>query len=66
MNQLDLGIEVEQEHVKTYKWFVAEMQAGKIPTPEDFYKHIAMDHLSEHKKYYTYLEAMEELLEETV
>ena len=65
--QLAMGVETEEEHHVTYKWFIGEMKAGRTPPPpEDFYKRIALDHLKEYKMYYTYLDAMEELLENTL
>jgi len=55
-NQLGKGIEVEQEHKKTYdaikKYFDSH---GNMMPKELFYKSIAQDHLDEHDDYYTLL-----------
>lgn len=61
-NALEKGTKVEMEHKPTYEWFKSEMLLGKLPTMEDFAKHIAQDHLAEHKKYYNYLEVIEDIM----
>lgn len=56
MTQLDLGIEVEAEHEDTYNWLESYINKySKLPEKEDFYTHIAKDHLKENDKYYTIL-----------
>ena len=59
---LKQGTEVEMEHQGTYDWFMHEIKGKRTPTAEDLAERIAMDHLKESKEYYTYLEAMEELM----
>lgn len=59
INQLVEGTKIEHEHKPTYEFIVKSLaDTGKPPSAEDFYKHIAEDHLSDDKIYYTHLIAM--------
>lgn len=64
-DQLAIGTEVEMEHQATYDWFLKEIESGRKPSMEQMARHIAMDHLEESDQYYTFLDAMEDLLVET-
>jgi hypothetical protein len=56
MKQIEIGIDVESEHENSYKWIEAYLRRfKKLPTKEEFFKHIAIDHLEEHADYYTRL-----------
>ena len=59
-SQLDMGIEVEKEHIETIRWIYE--QGGKR-MPPDFIQQaaerIAKDHLKEMPDYYTKLKQME-------
>ncbi len=57
MTQLEMGIKVEQEHLPTYNWLIDYITENEnFPDMDDFAKHIAQDHLSEVKDYYTILD----------
>lgn len=56
MDELKAGIKVEHEHKPTYEWLMGYiMDKEDFPPLEEFAKHIAEDHLSEVKDYYTIL-----------
>ena len=62
--QLDIGIKVESEHEETYNKLFLMASNGKFPTKKQFFKMIALDHLKENPKYYTYLKKMEKEMNE--
>jgi len=50
------GIEIEHEHAETFSWLKAYVKKhNKFPEATEFYAHIAENHLSEKKDYYTCL-----------
>jgi len=56
MTQLEMGIDVEQEHESTYDWIASYLKKnGKLPPKKEVYKRIAQDHLDEYSDYYTRL-----------
>jgi len=56
MTQLEMGIDVEEEHEPTYKWLEEYLkQNKKLPPKKDLYQKIAEDHLNEYDDYYTRL-----------
>lgn len=63
-SQLYIGKKIELEHKRTYDWFIERMERNSPPTLQQFAESIAIDHLNEFPKYYTYLEVMEDLIEE--
>lgn len=55
-NQLKIGIRVEAEHKPTYRFLKTYIKKyDRLPSQKVFYKHIAQNHLTENKKYYTKL-----------
>ena len=55
-NQLRMGIKVEQEHKPTYNYIKNYLKKnGKLPSQKEVFTHIAQNHLSEHRNYYTVL-----------
>lgn len=65
MSDLEKATKHEEEHKPTYDWIVSEFEKGNIPSAKEVYKRIAQDHIKDYPKYYTFLYAMEELLDET-
>lgn len=59
------GAIIEEEHAETYAWMLRTIEEGNIPSAQEFYEHIAADHISEHEDYYPALRAMEKSLEES-
>ena len=67
-SQIDIGMEIEKEHLSTYEMFKkyaehfyrTKIEVGvNFPTFEQFAMHIVLEHLHEDIFYYTKLEAME-------
>lgn len=56
MTQLEMGIDVEEEHEDTYKWLETYIKTNKkLPEKKKFFESIAKDHLKEYDDYYTRL-----------
>jgi hypothetical protein len=56
MTQIQMGMDVEEEHLDTYNWLEEYFKKNKkMPNREDFYKSIVEDHLKEFDDYYTRL-----------
>lgn len=56
MTQLEMGIDVEAEHLPTYEWLQEFLKENKkLPPKTELYKKIAEDHLNEYDDYYTRL-----------
>jgi len=54
--QLKMGVKVESEHVKTYKFINSYLKTHKkMPPKKVVFSHIASDHLKEDRRYYTKL-----------
>uniref|UniRef100_A0A6M3M453 Uncharacterized protein n=1 Tax=viral metagenome TaxID=1070528 RepID=A0A6M3M453_9ZZZZ len=54
--QLSMGMRVEKEHAKTIAFIKKyHRRYGRFPINKEVYKHIAKDHISEDKKYYSKL-----------
>lgn len=64
VNTLKKGTKVELEHKPTYEWFKNELIQQRVPSMEEFAKHIAIDHLHESNKYYDYLEVIEDIMKD--
>jgi len=58
-NQLKMGIKVEQEHKPTYNFIKNYYKKfGRMPSQQEVFKHIALNHISEHKNYYSQLKTL--------
>jgi hypothetical protein len=58
-NQLRMGIKVEQEHKPTYNYIKNYLKKnGKLPSQKEVFTHIAQNHLSEKKNYYSQLKTL--------
>lgn len=56
MNQLKTGMRIEREHLPTMRYIRRYIKkTGRLPSNKCVYKHIAMNHIAEHKNYYTKL-----------
>lgn len=56
MNQLKTGTRIEREHLPTMRFIRRYVKkTGRLPTNGLVYRHIAMNHIAEHKNYYTKL-----------
>lgn len=59
-DQMSIGFKIEHEHLPTYEFIEKTLkETGKLPPKEEVFKHIASDHLTEIKDYYTRLVKME-------
>lgn len=57
--QVEMGVEVESEHVNTFIQIIEDARAGKLKPLEFYQKMVAEEHIEEVKDYYTRLEQME-------
>lgn len=54
--QLRMGIAIEREHRPTITYIKNYLnKRGRLPSNTKIYKHIALNHLAEHRNYYTKL-----------
>jgi hypothetical protein len=53
MNRLKQGVAVEKEHRNTLRWVESKCHCNI--NDNDFYEHIAEDHIKENKNYYSKL-----------
>lgn len=56
--ELQMGREVEKEHLKTIHWIIESIQNGVTPTEVEICRSIALDHLDEDPQYYSKLKKL--------
>ena len=56
--ELQMGREVEREHLKTIHWLLDALESGATLTDEDICRRIALDHLDEDPAYYSKLKTL--------
>lgn len=57
--ELQMGREVEKEHLKTIRWIIESIQNGVTPSEDEICRSIALDHLDEDPAYYSKLKSLE-------
>lgn len=57
--QVEMGTEVESEHINTFIQIIEDVRSGTLKPLEFYQKMVAEEHIEEVKDYYTRLEQME-------